>query len=486
MRINSIRFKANILFSLILAVILTVFGIILYYEAKILFYRDFDESLSVKAREVSVILNAYYQAQWLDHHETFIQGLFGDERLLQSKKIIDDLWHSQVRTLNLKNDYIHILSARGKLVLSSQNVTPIEEKIFAEKLPFAVDQIIFRDLKNQSFHIRAINFPVLYNNRLLFVVQIGTPLTSVLSLLNKLKVYIFLSILIILIFTSLMGGLFASRVLRPVNEITKTAEGLSYKDLHRRISAQHSDEEIVRLIDSFNTMLGRLEESFGHVNEFSSHVAHELKTPLAILRGEMELALSQRRSPDEYKKVLENGMEEVNRLIKIIKDLLLLANLDYRMDVFNFEKFDLTEFMKEIVENSKMLAAEKDIVVTFDRFQSEIMIEGDRVHLRRLFFNLVNNAVKFTPKGGKIHIDLKAERKEAVVSIRDTGVGIAEEDLKRLFTKFFRVKKVQGTEPSSGLGLNIAMAIAKAHRGKISVQSDLGKGSVFIVSLPVG
>ena len=300
-------------------------------------------------------------------------------------------------------------------------------------------------------------------------------------------VFIVVAVGATLILTVFLGSIFASGILNPVRHIAETANAISHKGLHGRVAEMQTDEEIRYLVKSFNDMLDRMEESFKHISEFNSLVAHELKTPLAILRGEMELALSDDLTVEEHRKVLQTGMEETNRLIKIVKDLLLLANLDYRQDIFKFEQLDITDFIREICENGRILAKEKSIAITTEIPEESLLIESDRVHLRRLFFNLIHNAVKFTPSGGNIHISIQTHHQKALIAIKDSGIGLSPEDQSRLFTKFFRAgnKEQRVSEPGNGLGLSIAQSIAKAHQGGIAVFSEMGKGSVFTVTLPL-
>lgn len=484
MKFNSIRFKINILYTVILVVILCLYSGILFYALRTILYRDLDESLMVKAGEVGDILREYEKVE--NQPLSFLSELYGDGGTVFHKQVIDDMWHSEVKTLNLKNDYIHILTSKGQLVLSSENVKAEVAALFNQQFSFVNDRVLFNDIRDENHHLRVINFPLLHDKQPWLIIQIGTPLNSLVRTLDKLMIFIIVTVVLVLILTSFLGNVFVRGVLTPVQQIAETANNISHKDLHVRVVEKQTDEEIRYLVQSFNTMLSRLEKSFGHINEFSSLVAHELKTPLAILRGEMELALSEKRSLEEHRRVLEAGMEEVNRLIKIVKDLLLLANLDYRTDIFKFEKIDMVEYIKDICKNGEILAVEKNIEVFSEIPHTELYVDGDKVHLRRLFFNLINNAIKFTPLGGKIHIVLKDYDRRAVISIADTGIGIAQEDLSKLFTKFFRITKEQTiSESGSGLGLSIAQSIAKAHQGIITVQSEVNKGSVFTVSLPL-
>jgi signal transduction histidine kinase len=233
-------------------------------------------------------------------------------------------------------------------------------------------------------------------------------------------------------------------------------------------------------------MVSRLGESFEYITDSSSYIAHELKTPIAIIRGESEFALKKDRDKDEYKRVISLSLDETKRMLKIIEDLLLLTKMNYQPDVLKFSQIELTQFMEIIYEQAKILAFPKNITVKIDLPQETAMINADELHLRRLFLNLIDNAVKFTPNKGRVDINLTYEKQKAIVSIIDTGIGIEKENLPKLFDKFFRIDQtVKDTEPSSGLGLSIAQSIAELHDGEISVISRVGQGSKFIVSLPI-
>lgn len=488
MKFKSIRFKASILYTSILCVILVVFSSMLFTVVRYVLYRDLNEKLKIKANEIANILEAYQEVKEIQMHPFTLMNRFFSGEPLEDKErmIIDELWRSEARTLNLKNDYINILNIRGQSVFISENLDKEIALLFRNKLPPSVQGEIFKDIKDKKHCLRAINLPVLNQNQFSFIIQLGTPLDSVLTLLDKLLFFIIMAVLLILGLTSFLGSFFAKSILRPVINVSKTADSISYKDLHLRISETEMDDEMTYLVNSFNDMIGRLEKSFEHISDFSSHVAHELKTPLAIIRGELELALSEARDVQEYKRVINVSLQEIDRLIKIVKDLLLLAKLDYKPDIFNFENMSLSELLKDIYEHSKILTMRKKIKINLQLPAQEAVINGDKIHLRRLFFNLINNAVKFTPPAGSITISLAVPDKKAHVAISDTGEGIAQENLSKIFDKFFRVRKDSpDVESGSGLGLTIAQSIAKAHRGEIVVQSQLSQGSTFTVILPL-
>jgi len=358
-------------------------------------------------------------------------------------------------------------------------------KLFESQLPVSLKEKQFKTLKKGSVKIRAINLPVIYQDKQL-VLQIGTPLRKTLGILNSTLILLIALILFILLLTSFLGGFLVERALIPVKSAIDAANNIiKHKDLSIRVEEHQADDEMKELVKSFNNLLSQLEISFNHIKEFSSHVAHELKTPLAITKGELELALDQDRDKEEYRRVIEECLQETDRMIRVIKDLLLLAKLDYKREIFKFEKLNINNLLKEIYEQSGVLATAKNIQVNLEIPENDIFIRADKVHLRRLFLNLINNAINYTPENGEVKIGITSSFSNVSINIEDNGAGISEENLHKIFDKFFRIKKdAQSQDSGTGLGLNIAQSIAHAHNGDISVKSQLGKGSTFTVTFP--
>ena len=302
---------------------------------------------------------------------------------------------------------------------------------------------------------------------------------------NKLF-YILIPIPLTLLFGYYIGYLIIIRILKPIKKMTDTVKNITHEDLSLRVKAENVDEELGRLIEAFNDMVSRLGESFEYITDSSSYIAHELKTPIAIIRGESEFALKKERDKEEYKRVISVSLEETKRMLKIIEDLLLLTKMNYQPDVLKFEQIDLTQFIRIIYEQAKILASKKNITVNINTPEETGMVNADELHLRRLFLNLIDNAIKFTPVSGSITINLRYGDQKAAVSIIDTGIGIEEENVPKLFDKFFRIDTtIKDASPSSGLGLSIAQSIAELHKGEISVTSRVGQGTSFTVSLPI-
>lgn len=287
----------------------------------------------------------------------------------------------------------------------------------------------------------------------------------------------------------LVGSMFfllVRKILKSVENIAVTARNISLKNLSARVTTANLEKEMEYLAQSFNHMLERLEQSFEYIKEFSSSIGHELKTPLAIIKGESEIALRKDRQIEDYRNALNLNIEEANRMIRIVEDLLFLTKLDYSPENIKKEPFDFIQFFTEIRERARMLVSHKQISLSTTMPEISVTVEGNKLHLTRLFFNLIQNAIKFTPSGGRINLTVHTEGDVLRVSISDTGFGISEKDLPRIFQRFFHREKSQSESSNSiGLGLSIAKSIAKFHNGDIEVKSRLGEGATFTVILPI-
>lgn len=488
MKINSIRFRTTLLYSGILLAILIIYSGAIYSLVRTILIKGIDEQLKIKAAEIADVIAAYEKINEVPEHPFgLLEQLLQKNGFLPGKKLlVDDLWRSKFQTLRLKEDYIKILNAAGQPVIQSINITRELGFILSNKFGYLNTKIYFMTLENGLSKLRVINFPHSYKGKSQLIIQIATPLKQVYRFLGEYVLIAVFCMIAVIIFTSFLGSFFVRRILNPVVTVTKTANNITHKDLTVRIPKQTTDEEMKQLINSFNSMIERLENSFGHINEFNSYVAHELKTPLAIVKGELELAIEQLKHEDENRKILQGCLEEVDRMIKITKDLLLLAKLDYKPQILKFERIDFGMFFEEISQHCTMLASEKQIKVVSDYPKENLFVSADKVHLRRLFLNIIINAVKYTLEGGKISLSAKQEGRNLYIDISDTGEGISEENLPKIFNKFFRVDKGDKAQESGvGLGLSIALSIAKAHQAEITVKSQLNKGTTFTVIIPL-
>src|SRR3989304_5580469 len=250
------------------------------------------------------------------------------------------------------------------------------------------------------------------------------------------------------------------------------------------------DEKLVAIVQVgsslgvMNEMIGRLEKSFRQIRQFTGDASHELKTPLTIMKGEIEIALRSKGDAEYFKEVLSSNLEEIDRMSYIVRNLLDLAKMDVEKGETAHETVDLGKVVADRCEQLKRLAL--DSGVRLDMIENkELFVKGDHVRISQLVFNLIDNAIKYTPAGGRVEVLLKKEGGMAVFKVRDTGIGISADDLPYIFDRFYRVDKARKNVGGAGLGLSICKEIAEAHGGTLSVESVIGRGSVFTVSLPI-
>ena len=287
-----------------------------------------------------------------------------------------------------------------------------------------------------------------------------------------------------------IGGAFliAARATEPLERITReVVEITDGRSLHRRLHPEEGSTELARLTAQLNEMIGRLEMSFDALRRFTADASHELKTPLAVLRADVERAMHTTPGGTEQLVALEEALHETTRMADLVESLLTLARADEgRFDLVR-EPVELEPLAHDVFETALILGEDAGLNVTMSRVENSV-VNGDRTRLRQLFLNLITNAIKYTPRGGDVELRLTASEEEATFSVRDTGIGIAAIDLPNIFDRFYRADRVRARASERGgfgLGLSISQWIAQAHGGSLSVQSRLHRGSTFTVSLPV-
>jgi heavy metal sensor kinase len=313
--------------------------------------------------------------------------------------------------------------------------------------------------------------------------QTGRSLAATEAALSRLRRALLLGLPLMLVLAA-AGGLFlAGRALAPIDHMAASAERITGSDLSGRMGAQGS-EELGRLAAAFDRMLERLEEAFRRERRFVSDVSHELRTPLTALRGRIEVTLTRPRSRPEYEDTLRALQTEVERLTRLSEDLLLLARFDRGALKPRTERVDLSGLLTAVAGQVRPLAEARGQRLE-DRVEPGLVVPGDPDQLIRLFFNLLDNAVKFTGDGGRIGVAARREAAAVTVAVSDTGAGIAPEHVDRVFDRFYRAEESRARATGGhGLGLAIAGEIARAHGGTLSASSRLGQGSTFTVTLP--
>ncbi|HEY6222574.1 MAG TPA: ATP-binding protein [Gemmatimonadales bacterium] len=286
-----------------------------------------------------------------------------------------------------------------------------------------------------------------------------------------------------------IGSLVARRALRPVDQITNEVREITDgTSLHRRLPSSMVKDELGRLADTLNQMIGRLERSFAALRRFTADASHELKTPLTVLKAAVERALTTPNLPAESLTALEESMDEINRMTELVDALLTLARADEGLVRLHQEPVDLRALILETEETGELLAEPAGIEVSADAPVDPVIVPVDGSRIRQLVMNLLTNAVKYTPAGGRVRLWLERDDGRVRFGVSDTGIGIAPGDLPHIFDRFWRADSARtrtGERPGVGLGLAICKWIAEAHGGTIEVQSRPGRGTTFSVTLPV-
>ena len=331
--------------------------------------------------------------------------------------------------------------------------------------------------------VRLLTLPVIERGRMIHLIQVAMPLESA-EMARSRFLLILLGLIPLALGGSGVGGWFlARRALAPVDAMVDAAREIEAEDLSRRIETADSNDELDRLATVLNDMLARLERSFTAVRHFSADAAHELRTPLTILKGEIEVALRSPPVEDEYRRVLTSCLEEVDRLSTLVTDLLFLARSDSGNVQISHVPVNLTSVLHDAGAALQALAETSHTALAFSA-AADVWTPGSASMLFRVIFNLGENAIKYTPDGGSVELTLEQTEGRAKLCVKDTGPGIAPEEQKHIFDRFYRADPARG-RGGTGLGLALTRSIVLAHDGQISVNSILGKGSCFIVQLPL-
>lgn len=315
-------------------------------------------------------------------------------------------------------------------------------------------------------------------------ISVGNSLRKVHWATQRFMLTLVVGLPLICVLSSLAVYFIAKQGLRPLDKIISQAENIK-KDRFSSIPLEkYSPKEIYRLNRALNRMLLRLEDAFEREKQFSAAASHELRTPLTALKGSIEVALTKQRSSQEYEETLSENLEEVNRLISIIDNLLLLARLDEgEFNTGSAEDIDVENLLKDTEEYARTLCATKEIdIKTNIEHKKNLHIRGRRRLLNQALYNLVSNACKHSG-AGQLYLGAVANSDKVILSIRDDGKGIAKEDRPYLFSRFYRGEQARQSF-GYGLGLAIVKAIVRAHSGEIKVESEPGKGTLFTLTFP--
>jgi two-component system OmpR family sensor kinase len=488
--VNSIRWRLTASYSLVLALTIVAFGASLYVERRSVAVRERRELLSRRLENEAVLIRGAIE-EW----GRFLPVVIEDSALGRpgaiSFRLADGL---RAQLDGLPRDMIFVMDPGGRLIFTSRTGTELDlpalQLVYRTLLQRPLTQSgqlrLDADGESHRYVIDTVTGGARRQLRSLMIV--GQP-TEPLSGPPQLLISMLLVTPLVLIGSSALGYWLAGRALRPLDVMVEEVEAIQDgRSLHRRLAVPTGSGELARLGANLNAMLGRVERSFVALRRFTADASHELKTPLMVLRAGVEGSLTHPETPSEIVNSLDETLRQINEMTELVTNLLTLARSDEGRSSLVVTEDDLVALVAEAGETAEILGAQQAIGVELVLPAEPLMASIESGRIRQLLMNLVTNAIKYTSEGGEVSIQLEGEGDNAVIRVRDNGIGIAPGDLPFVFERFWRADPARsrtGERTGTGLGLAIAKWVVDAHGGSISVDSRPGRGSTFTVKLPL-
>jgi signal transduction histidine kinase len=474
---NTLRQRLTFWYSLALGATILVFGATLYLDRRISSVREVDQRIALEAR---------LSTGWLTESRRVL------DRMVTVQEGTPALVPGIAAYFEGLRDFVVITDPDGRPLFLSGEARALPPASLEALLALARPPVVQRQgtatfdpgVGRARYLLQPVPGAGDQIGGVLVAASEGSVLFGPSALLRSMAV----SLPIILLGSVLLGYLLAGRALEPLEAMITELEAISDgRSLHRRLAVPIGADEMARLAQSANRTFARLEQSFAALHRFVADASHELKTPLMVVRAGVERTLTSPTTPPEALESLDTTLAEINRMAEMVDNLLTLARADEGRAPLAVAPCDLRELVSEAAETAGMLAEEAGLRVTTEIPSEPVVLPVDRDRVRQMLLNLATNAVKYTPAGGGVSLELADRGQEVVIVVRDTGIGIAPGDLPHIFDRFWRgdpARSRSGQPSGSGLGLAITQWVAEAHGGRITVQSRPGRGTVFTVTLP--
>ena len=372
------------------------------------------------------------------------------------------------------------ISSNGRIIYQSADPRSRAFQTQSIDLPAEADSQLMREFGN--LYVVSQQFEGPDGRR--FIVQSGQSERFAEAIRSSLISTLLIGLPILLALAALGGHFLIQQAWGPLGLMIRAAEDITFNDPHNRLPLTGTGDRIDVLGQSLNRMLDRLDNAYQHISRFSADAAHELRTPIAIIRGEIEyIALHASLTP-EFQKSAASILDESKRLADLLDNLLNLSQMESAWGKNAHAKVDIYALVTETIDQIGLMAEEKSICLNPPTGFSSIIF-GDKNRLKQVIVNLIDNAIKYTPEGGRIDVECRPHNDRVELLVRDSGIGIAPEHQQDVFQRFYRISSDRGPS-GAGLGLAIARSICQAHGGTLTVQSTPGKGSEFKVDLPIG
>jgi heavy metal sensor kinase len=459
MRPLPLRVRLAAWYFLVLCLAFGAFSLLAFFEVRGSIHSAVDEGLRDRAADIRELLERQWTPEQVKRELAAGSSVRGEDDILQ------------------------IAETRGEWAYSS--VSALHYGLQLAKSEKPKDTFQFSTVYSEGMPLRILNGQLRTGDRT-YDLQIGAPMDDFYEAVNRFGLLLLFSVPLLLLVASAGGYWLSRKAVAPVGEIARAAQSISEHELSKRLPVPQTGDELQSLSETLNEMFGRLESAFKRVTQFTADASHELRTPIALMRTRTEVALRKPRTEGEYKETIVRIHQELERTSALIENLMTLARADSGSEPLQVAPTNLNDILLEISEPARLLAEGESIQYDQRLPESALWVSGNAPSLRRLFLILIDNAVKYTPREGRISVVLDASDSAAVTEIRDTGVGISPTDLPHIFERFYRADESRSRESGgTGLGLSIAKWIAEAHHGSISVASTVGEGSAFRVHIPL-
>ncbi|MFA6320644.1 MAG: HAMP domain-containing sensor histidine kinase [Candidatus Omnitrophota bacterium] len=462
---------------LLLTATLLIFSTILYGGFDKILINHLDDLLSSRAEGVADAVHIYCHAK------------NGGSSIVPFNEIARDWVEEKRKDPELMKVFVQILDTKGERLVATKKtpfIAPMDKSDFEDILhgedSFDTLSSVSEDGRKNRF--RVYTKPDIEDGKVAYIIQVAAPIDLVSLAMHNLLFMLLILLPLTVLLAGIPGVLLVGLTLRPVNSMINTLRQITAENLKLKIHIPDTKDEVKRLADTFNDMIDRLDRSFSSQQNFIQDISYELKAPLVMLKSELADVMNGERPKEECQVVLKKCQEELDRFSLIIEDLLVLAKFDNSQMPLEIKKISLTKLLDGVVKNAKTSASQKDIALS-SFLQDTVVIDGDEEQLVKMFESLIDNAIKYTYRKGKVIVSAHNDGEFAKITVSDTGMGMPDEEILYIFDRFYQINKSRTNKQSFGLGLSIAKSIADSHKGRIEVESQLGKGSIFTVYLPV-
>jgi heavy metal sensor kinase len=458
---RSIEFRLAVWYFVVFAGGLAAFSVLAFFAMRASLYHATDDELRDRVRGVESFMDRQISA-------------------LSLPEIRDEFREHSV--LGPGGDLFQVCDAGGQWLYRS---VPLESAGIPIRTPSKLVRPEFADITIDKHLLRFYSQAITVNGKA-YTVQVAALMNEGLEALGRFRALLVLASPLLLLAASVGGYWLSIRALTPFDRISNAARRIGIENLTDRLEVPETGDQLQRLSLTLNEMFASLESSVRRIRQFTADASHELRAPITLIRTTAEVAVQKNRSAEEYREALDEILGESERTSQVLDSLMLLARADSGREALELLPSDLSAIIREAAEQGEKLAKNRGIDFSTEIVEGPVPVNADKDALRRALLVLMDNAAKYTPSGGAVHVRLTMQNGHGVASVEDTGIGIDPQDHERVFDRFWRADKARSREGGgAGLGLSIAKWIVEAHRGSIQLRSEVGRGSSFRILLPL-